>query len=202
METNEKIDKVDGKITALAKELEQIKQENCDLKKKNDALTNRINYLEQSVKDNEIEIQGVPIEDEENILDILKNISTQISFDFNNEMISNCYRYGQSQTSEFAPGIIVQFVRRLDKDRFMKCRRKKRNLNSRDIGFMGGDATVIYVNDSLTTEKRKLLKAARQAKKNKGFTYLWVRGGRIYLRKNPDDPCVLINNYDDIKKLE
>ncbi|KAG8253553.1 hypothetical protein J6590_032351 [Homalodisca vitripennis] len=62
-------------------------------------------------------------------------------------------------------------------------RKEKKNLNSRDLGFNTGDGHVIYVNDTLTRERRQLLRAAREVKKSKQYAYLWVKNGRIFLRK-------------------
>ncbi|KAG8269454.1 hypothetical protein J6590_107197, partial [Homalodisca vitripennis] len=74
-------------------------------------------------------------------------------------------------------------------------------LNSRDLGFMGGEASVIYVNYSLTMEKRKLLNDARKLRRDKRYTYIWVDKGRILMRKNQGDRAVLINNHEDLDRL-
>lgn len=114
-------------------------------------------------------------------------------------MVDNVFRY--KATGSRLGNIVVRFVRKLDKEAIMQKRRDKRNLNSRDIGFLDGESNVIYFNDSLTFEKRKLLNAARVIKGEKQYTYLWVRNGRIHMRKNQGDRFVVINSLDDLAKL-
>ncbi|KAG8327436.1 hypothetical protein J6590_020138 [Homalodisca vitripennis] len=43
------------------------------------------------------------------------------------------------------------------------------------MSFMVGKAAVNYVNESLIIEKRKLLNAARIAKRSKQYMYLWIK---------------------------
>lgn len=202
MEQGEKIKEVDIKLTSLVQDIDNIKQENVNLKLENKALLIKVNNLEQTVRVNTVEIHGVPFQKEEKIMEIINKIATVIGFDFNGEMIDNCYRLKPVTGSTRPAGIVVQFLRRLDKELFVKCRRMKRNLNSRDLGFLNGDASVIYINDSLTPEKRKLLNAARVVKRDKSFTYLWVNNGRILMRKAEGTPFIEIKNIDDLDKLK
>ncbi|KAG8302155.1 hypothetical protein J6590_036043 [Homalodisca vitripennis] len=55
--------------------------------------------------------------------------------------------------------IVVKFFRELDMEAFLDKRRQKRNVSSRDLGYMEGESTPVYVNESLTKAKRLLLKA-------------------------------------------
>ncbi|KAG8319704.1 hypothetical protein J6590_086214 [Homalodisca vitripennis] len=41
----------------------------------------------------------------------------------------------------------------------------------------------LAVNEALTPARRRLLAAARQMKREKGYKYLWDRGEKIFLRK-------------------
>ncbi|KAG8240487.1 hypothetical protein J6590_108349 [Homalodisca vitripennis] len=90
----------------------------------------------------------------------------------------------------------------MDMLEFLAKRRQKRNLNSRDLGFMDGEVTPVYVNESLTPAKRKLLNAARVIKKEKQFTFLWVKNGRIFMRKTEGERFVIIDSEKDLGKLE
>lgn len=202
MEQGEKIKEVDVKLTSLVQDIDNIKQENVNLKLENKSLLIKVNNLEQTVRVKTVEIHGVPFQKEEKIMEIINKIATVIGFDFNEGMIDNCYRLKPVTGFTRPAGIVVQFLRRLDKELFVKCRRMKRNLNSRDLGFLNGDASVIYINDSLTPEKRKLLNAARVVKRDKSFTYLWVNNGRILMRKAEGTPFIEIKNIEDLDKLK
>lgn len=59
----------------------------------------------------------------------------------------------------------------------------------------------IYVNDSLTSHTRALLKAARDVKQKKQYKYLWVRNAIILFRKKEGDQAIMINSFEDLDKL-
>lgn len=146
-----------------------------------------------------LKFRGIPTAEGEDLNEILKKMSAVIGFDYDEKMVNKCYRY---KGNALKPGnIMIRFVRNIDMQSFMDKRRKKKNLNSRDLGFMEGNALPIYVNNSLTSEKRKLLNAAKQLKQEKMYTFLWVRNGRIFMRKNPGDRFVVVETFEDLKKL-
>ncbi|KAG8247024.1 hypothetical protein J6590_071483 [Homalodisca vitripennis] len=61
---------------------------------------------------------------------------------------------------------------------------------------MEGQSNPIYVNNSLTQANRKLLNTAREVKREKQYTYLWVRNRRIFMRKNPGDRFAVIDSME------
>jgi archaellum component FlaC len=201
-ELSKKLDGVSKQVTDFTSELSLIKQENTNLRKQVEDLNSKMNNLEQEARENILEIQGVPHDNNEKVIDIITKISRAIGFDFQEDMIDKCYRIKATQNPTKPGGIVVKFVRKRDLENFVQKRKVKRNLNSRDIGFMGGEASVIYVNYSLTQERRKLLKAARAARLEKHYTYLWVSNGRILMRKSQDDRVIVINNQADVDKLQ
>lgn len=201
IDLGKKIDDVTKTLTTIVNDIDNIRQENLNLKKQVSELTDKVSSLEQSTKNNVIEIQGVPFEENENILTILSKVSEAIEFNFNENMIDYCYRF-KSRTPDRPGGIVAKFVRKIDIVQLMQKRKEKKNLNSRDLGFMAGDASVIYVNESLTPAKRKLLSAARLCKKSKHYTYVWVNSGRIFMRKNQGEKAIEIKSEEDLEKLQ
>lgn len=201
-DNSEQIKSFDKKLSSITKEIDTLRQENCNLRKNNELLTKKVVDLEQAFRENTIEIYGVPYKSNENIPEVMNTISQVIDFAFKPEMIDNCYRIKTNAAGPAQSGsIVVRFLRKLDKERFIMKRKQKRNVNSRDLGFMEGEASPIYINESLTQEKRKLLNAARVAKREKQYTFIWVNNGRVFLRKNQGDPAVVVNSLEDIAKL-
>lgn len=198
VDQGKKIDEVSKQLIDLCNDVSSIRQENLNLKKQVVELSMKVNTMEQSMKDNIMEINGVPYKKEENVMDILRKMSEAIAFDFDNNMVDNCFRYKNVNNNG---NIVVRFVRKLDMELFMQKRRVKRNLNSRDLGLMDGEASAIYCNYSLTQEKRKILNAAKAVKREMQFTFLWVKSGRIFMRKNPGDSVVIIDSLEDLNRL-
>lgn len=196
-----KLDGVAKQVADFTVEMSAIKQENVNLKKQVSDLTKKVNNMEQNSKENVLEIHGIPSNKEENLIQLVNKVSTSIGFDFDEKMIDNCYRYGSRNATNNPGGIVVKFVRKIDAELFVQKRKEKRNLNTRDLGFMDGQSNPVYVNCSLTQWKRQLLNSARKAKTEKQYTFLWVRNGRIYMRKNQGDRYVVIEGEEDIARL-
>ncbi|KAG8299351.1 hypothetical protein J6590_103253 [Homalodisca vitripennis] len=117
------------------------------------------------------------------------------------EAIDVCHRLKKRNDADRPAGIIAKFVRREDKLKFLEKRRVKRNLNSHDVGYTSSTANPVYVNESLSPTKRKLLAAARSVKQEKNYAYLWVRNGKVFLRKAQGDPFIIVSSMEQIEKL-
>lgn len=178
--------------------IEEILSENKALKEKVNKLENRLEDLEQYSRTNALEIHGVPQEANENVIEIVKEVGRALDITIADNMIDACHRLGKRQNNS-SPGIIVKFVRRFDKEEFLRKRRVKRNLNLNHIHRTG--ESPIYVNESLSPERRKLLALARAAKREKGYTFLWVRNGKIFLRKKEGTPVIIVTRQEDLSKL-
>ncbi|XP_046679297.1 uncharacterized protein LOC124366740 [Homalodisca vitripennis] len=199
---DKKMEGVAQKLDSVVANIDVLFQENVNLKKTVHELTKKVNTLEQDAKDKVLEINGVPLKNNEDVMELVSKVSEAIGFQFDERKIDNCYRYKPAVPGSNGPaGIHVKFVRKLDMQEFIRKRREKRNLNSRDLGFMDNDASVIYVNEGLTQKRRKLLRDARVARREKNYTYLWVSGGRILMRKDPGSRVVQINSQEDINRL-
>ncbi|KAG8304976.1 hypothetical protein J6590_081088, partial [Homalodisca vitripennis] len=116
-------------------------------------------------------------------------------------MVDSCHRLKTRDGSDRLPGIVVKMVRRIDAEGLLHKRRVKRNLNSHDLGMTDKPAEVVYVNECLSAGRCRMLNAARQAKREKGYTYLWIRGGKVLMRKNQGDPVKVLNSMDNISDL-
>ncbi|CAG9094144.1 unnamed protein product, partial [Plutella xylostella] len=74
-------------------------------------------------------------------------------------------------------------------------------LNSVNAGIIG-QSSRIYVNEHLSSDSKKLHASARAFAKEKSYKYVWVRFGRIFVRKADDCDAIQIRNLECIKKLE
>jgi hypothetical protein len=148
-----------------------------------------------------LEIHGVPVQKGENVLNIVKDVGRALDLPISDTMIDACHRLRTRVGSDRHPGIIVSMVRRYDAEEVLHKRRVKRNLNTHDIGLTLTPSEPVYINESLSPARRALLYAARQVKKEKNYPYLWVRGEKIYLRKEEGSKAIAVRNMDDLAKL-
>lgn len=186
-------------LRAYKEEVEQLKGENYQLKKKNFELEIRMMDSEQYSRRNCIEIQGVPMEPKEDVVEIVKSVGAALDITLDDNMIDNCHRLGKQTTERGPPGIIVKLVRRLDAEEILRKRRIKRTLSTRHMGLKSD--TPVYINESLCPAKKVLFARARDVKREKDFKYLWVRSGKIFLRKSDESRVQVIASQADIDKL-
>lgn len=172
------------------------------LKDKVMALERKVDDLEQYSRRNCVELQGIPEEKNETVMEIVKNVGKALNMDITDDMVDACHRVGNKQdsTASRPRGIIVKFVRRFDKELLVSKRRdKKRDFSTRHIGLSVDKP--IFVNKSLSPVRRRLLGLAREVKKTRGVKYLWLRGGNILMRKTDGSPAIEIRSEADLDKL-
>lgn len=179
---------------------QQVYEENQKLKKTVIELEQKVDDMEQYSRGNCVEINGIPEKENESVLELVKKLGTSLNFPINDEMVDTCHRVGQ-KTPGRTRGIIVKFTRRTVKEEILRQRRIKRNLNTKDIGFTDSNAEVIYMNESLTPHRRKIFNEARALKKEKGYTFLWVRNGKILLRESEGSRVIAVTSSAQITKL-
>lgn len=63
------------------------------------------------------------------------------------------------------------------------------------------DDVPVYINESLTVYRKRVFGAAKDIKKNKGYKYLWLRGGKILIRKDEGSPAILLKTLEDVPLL-
>jgi hypothetical protein len=200
-EANTKLDSQRNDILNLTSKLDEVKMENISLRKKVTALETKIEDMEQYSRRNCLEIHGIPVQPNENVMEVVKSVGQALDFPINDMMVDACHRLHFKEQGERPPGIIVKMVRRMDAEGLLAKRRVKRNLNTTDIGLSLPKANVIYVNESLSPARRRLFNLARTARREKEYTFLWVRGGKIFMRKADKMPVKVISLSADLEKL-
>lgn len=177
-----------------------LREENIALKKKVNDLEERLVETEQYSRRNCLEIQGIPEDRNENLFEKVKQVGRALDVSIEENMIDVCHRLKKRSSDDNRPaGIIVKFVRRVDAEEILRKRRVKRNLSTRHMGL--ATDTTVYVNEALCPARRKLYAQARAVKSDKGYKFLWVRGGNIYIRKEENTPVIQVSNQTVLSKL-
>lgn len=205
---NEKIDgntkvlyEQNVKMDAYLKTIETLVAENTELKKKIVSLENRVEDMEQYSRNNCVEIHGIPQEPTENVVHVVKEVGKALDMNINDEMIDACHRLKKrpGAGNHQPPGIVVKFVRRIDKEEMLKKRRIKHNFSTRHMNLTMD--LPVYINESLSPARRRLFVLAREVKRSKNFKYLWVRGGKVFLRREDGAPVIHVTCQADLSKL-
>lgn len=186
------------KIDDYIQKIEQLHDENKQLKSRVKILEDKLEDAEQYSRLNSVEIQGIPEIKNEDTMEIVKKIGVALDMPIKEEMVDTCHRL-RKRTDGKPATLIVKFVRRIDKHALLQKRRVKGTLTTAHMGYT--TSSPVYINECLTFQRRKLFAAARELKTEKNYRFLWVRDGRILMRKEENAPVVLLTRMEDINKL-
>lgn len=168
----------------------------------------RINQLEQNARSKNIEIQCVPEKKTENLVSIVKEIGNAVGYEIKDDNILRITRTAKLNPENSRPrSIVVEFNTPYVRDSLLASTIKfnKRNpsnkLNSSHLGLTG-QKTPVFIMEHLSPQNKALHAAARQAAKEKGFKFVWVRSGRIFMRQSEDSGYVLVRDSNTLANLK
>ncbi|KAG8240948.1 hypothetical protein J6590_098073 [Homalodisca vitripennis] len=100
----------------------------------------------------------------------LKKFGAALEFEIDQSMIDDCHTLGSRPNARNPPAIVVEFPNL----------EKTKQLFTRHLGLTTD--IPIYINESLSTDNRKLLALAREARRKNNYKWPWVRGGILIKR--------------------
>lgn len=188
------------KINTLEKEKNRLQEELA-------RLNARLIGMEKISRSCNIEMQAVPERKNENVMGLLKKLCDVIKLPLDDGKVSACRRVAKHNANSSRPrNIVVTFATPLVRDmvlsaahRYIKANRS-RGLTSVDLDIPG-ETCKIYVTEHLSPEQKSLHAAARRACKERGYKYVWIKYGQIYMRKDDSSGAILIKCLDSLNKL-
>lgn len=204
---NSKYETITKEHDESVKKMRYLESENKEMQSKIDNMSNRINQMEQNARVNNIEIQCVPERKEENLLKIVSELGKSINCHITEEQLTHYTRVAKlNKDSDRPRSIVVQFSASKMRDQFLASAIKHNKfkphdrLNSSHAGI-SGTKTPIYISEHLSPANKALHAAARQTAKEKGYKYVWIRNGRVYMRKTDNSEFKIIRDVDTLQKL-
>lgn len=190
----DKLARLDSEVQSLQSTKEQL----TTLQQRVDQLERRANEDEQRSRLNNLEIKGVPFKSSENLYNILHKICEFVKYPISKEQIDYIARVRTRGDSNIK-NIIVSLHNRYIKDDFIAAVRKCKSLTATSLGISGDNR--IFVNDHLTLKNKTLLNKTKTLAKERNFAFVWVKGCKIFVRKNTTSPVLYINSDTDLKRI-
>lgn len=198
-----KVDDFEKRMTAMDREFANRKELQADLDATKELLSSL--QTEQTSRDqwsrsNNVEIKGVPIKNRENLFTIVENIAKAIDFTFQQSSVNYISRVPMQNSKE--KYIIVSFTTRYVKEEFLAAARAKKDFTIDEIGFPDSKQKM-YVNDHLIPFYKQLLTKAKTIAKEKNYRYVWVKFGKIHVKKDGEEATrvFIITSAADLNKL-
>lgn len=186
----------------------QLQKDNEHLKSTVKELNTRINIMEQQARSSNIEIHCMPEHKGENLVSSVVNLSRVISCELTENNIHHVTRVAKRDPTSSRPkSIVVQFNSPRVRDTFLAASIKynKNNpddkLNSHLLGI-GGKKESIFIAEHLSPTNKLLHAEARKKAKDNNYKFVWVRNGKIFMRKSEGSDYKYIKDFDSLMKLE
>lgn len=212
----ESIEFMSNKYEECCKKIEAIHNDNQQLKKENQHLNKRISYLEekfdhleQQKLENDIEIRGIPEEENENLQDTLALIAKTISLQMEGAGIQLITRKNITNYSRKNPrSVVVKFSNNLQRNAFLhsamqfnrNCKSNSDKLNTHHLN-LAVEPKPIFISEHLTQKAKYLLMQAKKFSKFNKFQYCWVKSGKIFLKKQDNSKIFTITSEDVLSKI-
>lgn len=205
---NESFEKLNADVDSCKNKVDIIAKENEALRHDLNAITSRFNQLEQISRASNLEIQCVPERKSENLITIVTQLAKTISCPINERDIFYCSRIAKKDPKSPRPrSILLKLNSPRSRDTFLAAaikynkNRPQDKLNAEHLGLKTEKRVDIYVAENLSPENKVLHAAARMRAKELQYKYVWVRGGRIYMRKTDTSEYVFVRDLSTLRKL-
>lgn len=204
---NAKFEEFENQQRASREIVQQLQTENAALKSTIGDLLGRVNTVEQQSRSNNFEVQCLPESKNENLYSIVTQLGKAVNCDIKEIDILHCTRIAKLSPSNPRPrSVVVQLSSPRLRDQILASVIKYNRDNPQDklhSGHMGfsGRKSPIYVVEHLSPTNKALHAATRIRAKEKNYKYVWVRNGKIFVRKTDETQYMLIKNRDCLSKI-
>ena len=207
------INNLEKQNKALIKQNKNLSNDVDKLQKELADLRSQVDEQEQYTRRECLELRGVPETARENTDEIVLSVASLLNIGISQQDISVSHRLPKREgrlgdqaaaTSGRAqpPAIIVKFTNRNARDRLFKARSGLKNFDISNIGLGRYGNDKIFIQESLTSTKKKLFQKALKFRKEFQFKFIWSQYGVIFLRKHENSRAIRIVSDQDLEQFK
>lgn len=188
--------------------IEQLRHDNENLQQSVTELTTRLSIVEQNMRDSNVEINGIPEDKSENLITTLKKIADVTSCDIGDNDIMQITRVAKLNKENNRPRTVVAKLRSpRQRDNLLAAvgvfnkKQSSDKLNSNHLGI-AGNPVPIFVSEHLCPSSKQLHAATRKLAKELSYKFVWIRNGRILVRKDIYSKPIHIRSHESLKLMK
>lgn len=196
------------KLDGTEKQLQSLHSENARLTGELLEVGGRLRNLENTSRSCNFEIHAAPELKQENLNNVVKNLCHTLKVPITEQDVRVVRRVARMVPSKDHPRNILTTVSSQHlRDNIINAfkRFNKENsanpINSSCLGIPGNFCKV-YVVEHHAPEIKKLHAAARKFAKQKSYAYVWVKHGRVFLRKAENATPIIIKSIECLNNLD
>lgn len=179
----------------LQTDFEKIKKDQTGINIIIKKLEIRLSDMETLTKSNSLEIAGIPQQNREQPLEIVKKVAAAAGIHLLHTDITDVTRVSDRRNGA-PPKLLVVFSDKRKRDSLLD---KKKEINYNEIKDLA--TSPIFIGEELSPYHKEILWKAKQLAKEKNYQYVWYKQGKIMIRKKQDDKIIYIKHLDDMVKI-
>ena len=158
--------------------------------------------LEQYTRKNSLEIHGVPESAYSSTEEVVLKLAEALEVPVQPQDVEISHKLRNKGTK----AIIVKFVSHKVKPQLYRKRAKLKNVKISDLfpsatSATRAEATRIFLNENLTSYRRKIVNRANQMRKDSLLLSVWTLDGKIFVKTSPDGSPIRINELEDLDAI-
>lgn len=175
----------------LKKEVETLKAKESSTRQLADDLVMEVSEMNQYGRRMNLEIHGVDMNGDigkEDLNLALERVAKDINVKFDTKEIHQAHRL-QTRRDGKPPTVLIQFWSKTSRDTWLTMGRKAK---------LPG----VFFGENLCPQYRHLLREAKVKCRTLDYKFVWVKGGRIMVKRNENENNIIfIRCMDDLKKI-
>uniref|UniRef100_A0A2A4JD31 FP protein C-terminal domain-containing protein n=1 Tax=Heliothis virescens TaxID=7102 RepID=A0A2A4JD31_HELVI len=164
----------------------------------------KLEAAEQKSRNCNVEISNLPEKRGENLISILENISILIKQPVLARDVITIHRVPLMNSKSTRPrNIVVKLSNQILRDNFIAAARLKKGITTEELKMnSNGNSQKIFINEHLTLHVKKLFRQTKEAAKENGHRFVWIKHGTILVRADTSEPAFTIRSEEDLSKIK
>lgn len=185
------------KMVKLEATLEEVLKENMDLKFVVTGLQQKVDVLEQSSRNVNVELHCIPESRNEDCVEIVKTVSRVLNA--GSVDVSAAFRVGPIRNDR--PRKILAVLKSSEaRENLIKSAKSGQGLTANQL-FQNWSCDRVFVNENLTPFRADLLRRAKTKAKERGYRYVWLKNFVVHVRKDDGERVRTIKSYEDVDRM-
>jgi hypothetical protein len=191
----ESFEKINNLLAANQEDIKALKTETSSIRSDLQLVSIELNDAKQQLLANNMIVSGLPILPEQSTYDYVKNITTLMDEELEQEDIADLYRIRRKN----GDAVVVKFVSTQTKMRLMDQLKKL----SKEIQPNTPKAALknVYLSDQLTPYNEALWHKIRVLKKKANYAFAWMKQGKFYLKKTETGGRIRIRITEELRDM-
>ena len=195
------ISNLDKKHTTIVNSLEEKLGELVGTTDRQDQALYRVecafDETQQYLRRDCLEINGVPISSYENPNQLVKEVGLFAGVEIDDCHIAAAHKLPDSKNVKNR--LIVKFIQRDKREELYKNRKNLVAKNISHLPSVEDGNGKIFINESLTSYRKRLFGRIREYKRKNNLKYLWTSNGKIMLKVNDTSPTQAFTTHEEFE---